>query len=218
MTIGNRVFNEMKKQNFSEGELARRSGVPQPTIHRIVAGDVKSPRHDSIERISKALSVDLTWLITGKEAKQSVIKEITIQDNNVIEIPKFDLEALLPPNFKQPVVSVIVDKEFFTNQGINITSNSKLSIITGIGDSMEGTFNNADPVVVNHDIQKLETDGIYVFTLNNKLYLKRLQILPSCVRMISDNAKYPPYDIKDDELKTLTIHGKVLFVWNGRRV
>lgn len=222
MTIGKRIFEAMKARNFSEGELARRSGVPQPTIHRIVSGDVKSPRNDSIASIAKALSLDFTWLVTGKEAKKQS-SNLTLNNPDTIEIPQFDIKASMgsgnfPPDYQQPVITITVDKDFFIRQGINVTQSSKLSIITGIGDSMEGTFNDGDPIVINHEARSLIADGIYVFTLGEKLYLKRLQILPNCVRMISDNAKYPPYDIKGEELQQLVIHGKALFVWNGKRI
>ncbi len=44
----------MTARGWSEGELARRSGVPQPTIHRIITGESVSPRRDKIERIARA--------------------------------------------------------------------------------------------------------------------------------------------------------------------
>ncbi len=221
--ISDRVIARLKLFNMSLPELARETGIPTATIYRIANGEIKSPRAEHLPAIAKALNVSIDWLVTGKDSKKPNIENINTHNKNIIEIPTFDIEASMgngkfPPDFQQPVLTVTVDKDFFVNQGINITSNSRLSIITGMGDSMEGTFNNGDPVVVNHGIQKLDADGVYVFTLGDKLYLKRLQILPSCVRMISDNSKYPPYDIKGDELNNLIIHGKVLFAWNGRRI
>lgn len=223
MTIGKRIAEKMKDLNLTEMSLAKMTGLTQPTIHRTITGEIRNPRFNSVQKIAKALNVDMDWLWQGKESRVNTLKEITVKDDNFIEIPQFDIEASMgwgkyPPDFQQPVLTVTVDKNFFIDQGMNITSSSKLSIITGMGDSMEGTFNNGDPVVVNHDIQKLDRDGIYVFTLGDKLYLKRLQILPNSVRMISDNTVYPPYIIEGEELKTLIIHGKVLFAWNGRRV
>lgn len=220
--IGDLIKERLNLFNMSPSQLSRDTGIPQGTISRIISGEIKSPRAEHLPAIAKALNVSIDWLVTGRDKKTN-IKDTNFNNRNIIEIPTFDIEASMgngkfPPDFQQPVLTVTVDKDFFVNQGINITSNSRLSIITGMGDSMEGTFNNGDPVVVNHGIQKLDADGVYVFTLGDKLYLKRLQILPSCVRMISDNSKYPPYDIKGDELNNLIIHGKVLFAWNGRRI
>jgi len=55
----------MSCKGWSEGELSRRSGVTQPTIHRIITGESKSPKRDNVERIAKALRVPAEWLWVG---------------------------------------------------------------------------------------------------------------------------------------------------------
>lgn len=68
--IGNRVAKRMHELGLSGGELARRSGVPQPTIHRILSGTSASPRHENVERIAKALGVTTDWLWKGEGSSQ----------------------------------------------------------------------------------------------------------------------------------------------------
>lgn len=53
-----RLKATMESLNWSEQELADRSGVPQPTIHRIINGQSKSPRYENLFRIMKALGLD----------------------------------------------------------------------------------------------------------------------------------------------------------------
>lgn len=65
MHIGDRISREMNSKGWSEGELSRRSGVTQPTIHRIITGESKSPKRDNVERIAKALRVPAEWLWVG---------------------------------------------------------------------------------------------------------------------------------------------------------
>lgn len=65
MHIGDRISREMSSKGWSEGELSRRSGVTQPTIHRIITGESKSPKRDNVERIAKALRVPAEWLWVG---------------------------------------------------------------------------------------------------------------------------------------------------------
>jgi transcriptional regulator with XRE-family HTH domain len=43
--------------NMSEGELFRRTGVPQPTIHRILSGATPNPRMESIEPLAEFFNV-----------------------------------------------------------------------------------------------------------------------------------------------------------------
>lgn len=65
--IGKRIAERMAEQGFSESELGRRAGVPQPTVHRIITGESLSPRQLNIEKIAKALGVSANWLWTGKK-------------------------------------------------------------------------------------------------------------------------------------------------------
>lgn len=66
--IGKRIAQRMTELQLSEGELGRRSGVPQPTIHRIITGESLSPRQSNVDKIAKALAVTSNWLWTGKNA------------------------------------------------------------------------------------------------------------------------------------------------------
>ncbi|ETF06904.1 LexA family protein [Pseudomonas moraviensis] len=65
MHIGDRIAAEMAAKGWSEGELARRAGVTQPTVHRIISGESKSPKRENIEKIAKALRVASKWLWDG---------------------------------------------------------------------------------------------------------------------------------------------------------
>lgn len=76
--IGDRIAQRMTELNLSEGELGRRSGVPQPTIHRIVTNEVKSPRQENVEKIAKALKVSSNWLWKGGEDVDVVTSELDI--------------------------------------------------------------------------------------------------------------------------------------------
>lgn len=61
----------MAELDLSEGELGRRSGVSQPTIHRIVTGESASPRQENVEKIARALGVSSHWLWNGGDGNES---------------------------------------------------------------------------------------------------------------------------------------------------
>lgn len=69
--IGAIFTAQRKKLGLTEGELSRRSGVKQPTVHRILSGSSESPRIDNIERISRVLGVEVAPLLSGKLAEES---------------------------------------------------------------------------------------------------------------------------------------------------
>lgn len=79
MSIGDRVFSEMQAKGWSEGELARQSGVNQPTVHRIIAGESKSPKRENIEKIAKALRVSSKWLWDGGPKPESASMDANVE-------------------------------------------------------------------------------------------------------------------------------------------
>ncbi|WP_330178417.1 S24 family peptidase [Candidatus Vondammii sp. HM_W22] len=100
-----------------------------------------------------------------------------------------------------------------------ISSPSNLSMITGHGDSMEGTFNHGDVLFVDTGIDEIKMDAVYVLNLNDELYIKRLQRKPDgSMLMIYDNAKYQPYVIQNGEKDKVQILGRIVGIWNFRRV
>lgn len=83
-TLGERLKGVMQDHGWSEGELSRRSGLKQPTIHRIISGESKDPRQGNIEKLAFALNVDATWLRSGKgesERQASNVAPVQNKDN-----------------------------------------------------------------------------------------------------------------------------------------
>ena len=108
-----------------------------------------------------------------------------------------------------PVRAVLREK------GVSYTSPNSLAMITGWGQSMEGTINDKDPLIVDKGVNEFAGDGIYVLTWHEHLYIKRVQVMDAeRFWLISDNAKH-----KDQEarIEDVTIHAKVLMIWNARK-
>nr|WP_243466277.1 helix-turn-helix transcriptional regulator [Sodalis glossinidius] len=61
------------KQVKSVAELSRRIGMPQPTLHRMLNGEVKSPRLAVVQNIAKFFNV---------EANDLLYKDLTLKDNH----------------------------------------------------------------------------------------------------------------------------------------
>lgn len=67
MTIGTRLDEAMAHREIrSQSALARLSGVPQPTINRILkGGGKKGPETATIKKLADALEVRAEWLAEG---------------------------------------------------------------------------------------------------------------------------------------------------------
>lgn len=65
--IDSRIRSLMTRHGMSENELARRTGIPQPSINRILNGRSKSPRRANLIKIAEALGTTDEVLLGRKE-------------------------------------------------------------------------------------------------------------------------------------------------------
>ena len=61
-----RIEELRASRNWSQAELARRSGVPQATISRIEARKTAGVSFETLEKLAKALGCDPGYLIVKK--------------------------------------------------------------------------------------------------------------------------------------------------------
>lgn len=140
--------------------------------------------------------------------------------NDEILIPQYDIRAAMghgqvPPEYNEAVRNLVVREAILREKGVTYTAASALAMITGWGQSMEGTINDKDLVIVDRGIKEFVGEGIYVVTWHQELYIKRMMRLDEeHYRLISDN---PHYENQTARIDDVTIHAKVLFIWNGRK-
>ncbi|WP_425420004.1 S24 family peptidase [Oricola indica] len=94
---------------------------------------------------------------------------------------------------------------------------ARLGMLGGRGDSMEPTISDGDVLIVTFDVtrQDLAAGGVFVFTYEGDIYLKRLSLaLDGSVQVISDNQSYPMQTIPADVAEAkLEINARV--IWAG---
>ncbi len=140
--------------------------------------------------------------------------------NEEIVIPQYDVRAAMghgqvPPDYNETVRNLVVREEVLREKGITYTSTTSLAMITGWGQSMEGTINDKDLVIVDRGITDFIGEGVYVVTWHQELYIKRIMRLDEeNYRLISDNQHY---ENQTARIEDVTIHAKVLLIWNARK-
>ena len=140
--------------------------------------------------------------------------------NEEILIPQYDIRAAmgdgqLPPEYSEVVRNLVVREEILREKGVTYTSKTALAMINGWGQSMEGTINDKDLVIVDKGVKDFVGEGIYVLTWHQDLYIKRMMRLDEVhYRLISDNQHYENQTARIDDV---TIHAKVLLIWNARK-
>lgn len=141
-----------------------------------------------------------------------------IQDE--ILIPQYDVRAAMghgqvPAEYSEAVRNLVVREAILREKGVTYTSSTALAMITGWGQSMEGTINDKDLVIVDRGINDFIGEGIYVITWHQELYIKRMMRLDEeHFRLISDN---PHYENQTARVDDVAIHAKVLLIWNARK-
>lgn len=170
-----------------------------------------------------------TMLAAAEEADNPVETGQTYLPSNLatlrprqeeILIPQYDIRAAMghgqvPPEYNEAVRNLVVREEILREKGVTYTSATALAMITGWGQSMEGTINDKDLVIVDRGVKDFIGEGIYVVTWHQDLYIKRIMRLDEDhYRLISDNQHYENQTARIDDV---TIHAKVLLIWNARK-
>ncbi|POA52106.1 MULTISPECIES: LexA family transcriptional regulator [unclassified Pseudomonas] len=136
-------------------------------------------------------------------------------------IPQYDIRGAMghgqvPAEYSEAIRNVVISEDVLRDKGIQYSTAASLAMITGWGQSMEGTINDKDPVIVDRGINEFAGDGVYVITWHDLLYIKRLQVHDAeHFEMISDNPKHKDRVIP---INDVIIHAKVLLVWNARKL
>lgn len=135
-------------------------------------------------------------------------------------VPQYDIRAAmgagqLPPDYVETVRNLVVNEAHLRAHGVDYTAPENLAMITGWGQSMLGTINDKDPVMVDKGVNEFIGEGIYVITWHEHMYIKRVQILDGeHFQLISDNDKY---QMQKARVEDVIFHAKVLLIWNARK-
>lgn len=172
------------------------------------------------DRLLKVVSETLDEVQTGKVITADFSRAPKLMDGDIL-IPQYDLRASMghgqvPADYVEFMRNVVVSGIQLEKLGLDFTSPANLSIITGWGESMAPTIKSKDPVIVDRGITHFMGDGVYVITWDGMLYIKRLQSAgDGKLELISDNPKHKDRVVNVDEV---TVHARVLLVWNAQKL
>lgn len=172
------------------------------------------------DKIARAVADSLSEASTPQTGASQTAIMVT-PGHGDISIPQYDIRAAMghgqvPAEYSEVIRNVVIREEVLREKGVTYTSAQALSMITGWGQSMEGTINDKDPVIVDRGVNDYQGEGVYVLTWHGDLLIKRLQRKDEDhVWLISDNPKHKDLTARIDDV---TIHAKVLLVWNAKKL
>ncbi|WP_223538757.1 MULTISPECIES: helix-turn-helix transcriptional regulator [unclassified Pseudomonas] len=136
-------------------------------------------------------------------------------------IAHYDVRAAMgggqiPHDYPEMFQDVRVSPQHLREMGVEFKEHFHLKMVTGWGQSMAPTIKHRDPLLVDVSVREFTGDGIYMFSWEGHLYIKRLQwIGDDQIKMISDNERHTPQTIRANET---FIQARVLLVWNAQLV
>ncbi|MGF6152019.1 S24 family peptidase [Pseudomonas fluorescens] len=134
-------------------------------------------------------------------------------------IAHYDVRAAMgggqiPHDYPEMLQDVRVSPQHLREMGVEFREHFHLKMVTGWGQSMAPTIKHRDPLLVDISVREFAGDGIYMFSWEGHLYIKRLQWMgDEQFSMISDNTRHPPQTIRAEDTY---IHARVLLVWNSQ--
>lgn len=214
-TLGERISWVLKQKGLERKQLAKLLGVTTMAIGDIVNNKTQKPRN--LLDIAEILDVDPKWLKDGIGELPQISTEISPMQNETndsVVIKVLDIHASAGFGaVNGDVVQVIKELRFVPEEyhrrfpGIN---ESITRVINVKGDSMNPTFQHGDLLFVDISISTFDGDGIYVFTFDNNLFVKRVQKTGRDFCIISDNeTAYKSWNITPEDMPDMIFHGKV---------
>lgn len=245
MNLAERLSHAMKTgpgAPVNANQLAIRTGLNRTAIGFVLSGQTKTLKSTNALKIADALGIRFEWLVDGdgdmtddrsyefESAARSVgkINEPSFDASsytNTASIRQLDVRASMGTGADlQEHVEVVrmmqVNLADLRRVLPTFTSPQNLVIITGLGDSMKGTFRDGDPIIVDTGVKEVTVDGVYVLEREgSELFIKRVQRqLDGSLMMISDNSRYPPQHISEESRRQFKVVGRALGVWNFEKL
>lgn len=219
-----RLREVRESKGLSQKTFGASLGLSQGTYQKYESGMASTPQ-EILEQLADKYNINLHWLITGigsmyntsNSTPNNLVKtdniniDIALKDS--VEVPMLDLRLSAGHGSDWYAGSLTGEKLYIPKRvARRYPSNSVFAGATVEGDSMEPTLNDGEPVVFVKGF--IKGDGIYVLAVNGELFVKRLEFnrILNVLRIISDNPKYPPTELKSDMQDSVHILGKVV-IW-----
>lgn len=83
LDIADRLAQLMREKEFTQSSLSRASGVPQPTINRILVRVTRDPRRESVVKLANCFNVSPEFLYCSARAEESSQSKLEVGKTSV---------------------------------------------------------------------------------------------------------------------------------------
>ncbi len=199
------------KGTEKESKFAQKCNIPISTMRKYLAGSM--PGAEKLLLIALANDVSVEWIVTGVENGR--VNESPPSDK--IDIPILDVEVSAghgaENGHENTLGTLAFQSQYLASRGLVARD---LRVVYAKGDSMEPEIQDGAAMLVNTADARLDEGCIYVISLNDHLFAKRVRrSFDGGVGLISANQlMYPAMEVKPEQLQEMRVLGRV--VWSGR--
>ena len=195
--------------------VARRAEMYLGTLNRYRAG--RELPSSALVSLARATGVRLEWLATGEgpmQADQEVVTTSAPLPGYVL-LPLMEARTATGNNGDlsgNHNVNVIAFSEVWLRETLR-RKPQNLALLIASGYSMDPTTRDGDLLLVDTAVRHIEGSEIYVLAIGGAIMVKRIQVcLDASVVMKSDNAFYDSEVVPADQVATLIVLGKVIWL------
>jgi phage repressor protein C with HTH and peptisase S24 domain len=191
----------------SQANLAKTLSISRAAI-------TQAKKNDSIPikwitELSRLFDVNLDWLEKGTGTKvlsQDIYHEIFLQ------IPKIKARLSAGGGSFETEPEI---KEFYSFRKDWLSKKGKardMVLMDIFGNSMEPELKEGDTVLIDQSQQAILAGAIYAVGLADTIVVKRLEKRPNKLVLLSENRTYPMISFEGEEMNSIRIIGKVVWV------
>lgn len=229
------LMNAFTDQGRTKKDFAAKIGIESPQLIHITAeppsrniGDriarrvevnLKLPRGwldviQNVERYSQDINRDGRFITNDVEAVNGIFTDPIRADFTLVELSEDDFSEDMKLNTGPDAIQALGLSDEHARALFGGRSGDELRLYTHHGDSMKGTIEPGETVVIDITRSDFSTDGIYLFVYEGRLNLKRLQRIKKILKVIPDNPKYESWTIEPDDHPDLEIIGLLIGKWD----
>jgi phage repressor protein C with HTH and peptisase S24 domain len=85
---------------------------------------------------------------------------------------------------------------------------------------MEPTFSSGSMLLVDTSVSSINSDAVYVIGVDGQIFINRIQRNASDkgISILSDNKLYDTKTVREADMHTIVVYGRVRMAWNIKKM
>ncbi|WP_313489030.1 LexA family protein [Stutzerimonas nitrititolerans] len=179
-----------EEMGWSETELARRAGINQSTVHRILKGEFQNPQINYIERMARALGLDLVEVLGLRVGEPQGVYALNVVPGPHLQNPVPLISWVRAGNLCE---AIDIHEPGVADEWMDcpFPHGPSAFCLELRGLSMAPDYRPGEIILVDPDLSAIHNDDVVVRTPDGQVTFKRLQITEDGTYLLALNPDFP---------------------------